>query len=61
MEFGVGGAWADGLVIAMGRVVVAALDARGRGTWLGFEDVLAGAGEAHIFAGYAFDGGGIGF
>lgn len=31
------------------------------GPWLGFEDVFAGAGKAHIFAGDAFDGGGIGF
>ena len=30
------------------------------GFWLGFEDVLARAGQAHIFAGYAFDSGGIG-
>ncbi len=30
------------------------------GSWLGFEDVFAGAGQAHVFAGYTFDGGGIG-
>lgn len=29
------------------------------GSWLGFENVFAGAGEAHVFAGYTFDGGGI--
>lgn len=30
------------------------------GSWLRFEDVLAGAGQTHIFASDAFDGGGIG-
>ena len=30
------------------------------GSRLGFEDVFAGAGQAHIFAGDTFDGGGIG-